>query len=112
MNKFISTLTASNKSIKDARAKMVSEDATDAQQELVRDLKKEKRELERRLMQLSDMGSDSALSLQVVKDTFKASDWAKEIQSIKVELANKTVELQLAEETFNEWFGDAAATEA
>lgn len=106
MNKFITTLTASNKSIKEARAKMISEDAVDAQQELVRELKKEKRELERRLMQLSDMSPDSELSLKVVKDTFKATDWVKEIQTIKVELANKTVELQLAEETFSEWFED------
>jgi membrane glycosyltransferase len=106
MNKFISNLTASNKSIKEARAKVISEDAIDAQQELVRELKKEKRELDRRLMQLSDMSPDSELSLKVVKDTFKASEWAKEIQAIKIELANKSIEIKLAEETFKEWFED------
>jgi len=108
MNKFISTLTASNKSIKEARAKMVSEDAIDAQAELVRDLKKDKRELERKLMQLSDMSPDSELSLKVVKDTFNAKEWAKTIQTTKVDLANKTVEIELAEETYKEWFGEEA----
>ena len=104
MNKFVSNLTASNKAIKEARAKMVSEDAIDAQAELVRDLGKSKRELERKLAQLSDMSPDSELSLKVVKDTFNAEEWVKEIQTTKVAIANKTIELQLAEETFQEWF--------
>jgi len=109
MNKFISNLTASNKTIKESRAKIVSEDALDAQTELVRELKKSKRELERRLIQLSDMSPDSELSLKVVKDNFNAAAWVKEIQDIKIELANKEVELTLAEATFNEWFGDVEA---
>lgn len=103
-NNFIKSLTASNSSIKASRAKMVSEDALDASEELIRNLKQEKRELERRLMSLSDMNRDSEFSLKVVKDDFNAKEWIKEIQEIKVQLANKEVELQLASETHNDWF--------
>lgn len=103
-NKFISSLTASNKDIKEARARRVSEDAYDSMDELVRDLKKEKRELERRLDNLSDMNRDSELSLKVIKDNFDAKAWGKEIQEIKVALKMKEVELAVAEETFEEWF--------
>lgn len=106
MNKFQKTLSADNKTIKAARAKIVSEDIKDAQEEVVRKIKQEKRDLERRLIQLSDLSPDSEFSLKVVKDNFDASKWAEETQEIKVALANKTVELTLAEETFNEWFTD------
>jgi hypothetical protein len=105
-NKFIKTLTASNKDIKKARAVMVSEDVLDASEELVRNIRQKKRELERRLMNLSDMNRDSELSLKVVKDNFDAKAWVKEIQEIKIELANIRVELELAEETHNEWFSE------
>jgi predicted nucleic acid-binding Zn-ribbon protein len=108
-NKFIKTLTASNKDIKKARAVMVSEDVLDASEELVRNIRQKKRELERRLMNLSDMNRDSELSLKVVKDNFDAKAWVKEIQEIKIELANIRVELELAEETHNEWFSEDEA---
>lgn len=104
-NKFITVLTASNSTIKEARAKIVSEDVFDASDELTRSLKQEKRELERRLLNLSDMNRDSELSLKVVKDNFDAKAWIKEIQEVKVALAMKDVELKLATETHNEWFG-------
>ena len=106
-NKFISNLTASNSEIKAARAKMVGEDVLDASEELLRNLKQEKRDLERRLLNLSDMNRDSELSLKVVKDNFDAKAWIKEIQDIKVELANKEVELQLAQDTHKEWFEES-----
>lgn len=108
MNKFAQLLTASNKDIKEMRAKMISEDVHDAQSELSRELKKRKRDLEKRLMSLRDMNRDSEFSLKVVKDNFKAEEWVKEIQSIKLELANLEVEIEIAQTTYNEYFGEEA----
>lgn len=105
-NRFINSLIASNKEIKAARAKIVGEDALDASEELVRNLKAEKRELERKLLSLSDMNRDSELSLLVVKADFNAKNWIKEIHEIKVKLALKEEELKIAEETHNEWFSE------
>lgn len=106
MNKFEKMLSADNKTIKAARAKIVAEDIKDAQDEVVRNLRQEKRDFERRLIQLSDLSPDSEFSLKVIKDNFNAKEWAKETQAIKIELANKQVELELAEATYNEWFSD------
>jgi hypothetical protein len=110
-NKFISTLTNSNADIKAVRAKMINEDALDASEELLRSLKQEKREMERQLMNLSDMSPESELSLMVVKPNFDAKSWIANIQRLKVELANKQVEIDLAEETHNEWFGKEEVTD-
>lgn len=104
-NKFTKDLTASNKEIKAARAKIVGEDVKDASEEMIHNLKKARRTLERRLLNICDMHRDSELSLKVVKDNFNATAWIKEIQEIKVELANNEVELSIAEATHKEWFG-------
>lgn len=104
--KFITNLKRSNKQIKDARAKIIAEDALDAQTQLLDSIKREKRELDRKLLELTDLHPDSELSLRVVRKDFNAKELFKEIQSTKVELANKTVELQIAMETYTEWFDE------
>jgi len=104
--KFIEELTLSNKQIKANRAKMICEDAKDAQEELLRQLNAEKRDLERKLLNLSDMSPDSQFSLRVTKDNFDAKAWVAEMQNLKVQLANKQVELELATATSREWFTD------
>lgn len=104
LNKFETNLIASSKTIKANRARAISEDVENAQSEIVRKLTQEKRDLTRKLDSLSDLYPDSELSLRVVKDSFNAAEWASEVQALKVELANKTVELSLAKETYDEWF--------
>lgn len=104
-NKFIKMLSASNAEIKGARAKIVSEDVIDASESLLQKLRKEKRDLERKLLGLSDFNRDSELSLQVVKKNFNAATWITDVQNTKVELANKTIELEIAQSTHDEWFG-------
>lgn len=103
-NKFITALTQSNKEIKAARAKILFEDVADAMNNQLLELKRQKRELERTLMNLSDLSRDSELSLKVVKDNFNAKEWLDQIQATKVALTMKEVELKLAEETNKEWF--------
>ena len=104
--KFKSELSKSNKAIKAQRANMVSEDAKFQQEEILRGLQAQVRELEKDLILCSDMSPDSELSLKVVKDDFDAKAWAVSVQRIKVDLANKQVEMQLAQETYDEWFSD------
>lgn len=105
MNKFIQNLTKGNAAIKEARANIIGEDALDAQTQILDNLKREKRELDRKLLELTDMYPDSELSLRVVKKDFNAKELFKDIQETKVDLLAKKVELTLAEETYKEWFG-------
>ena len=111
MNKFMKLLSADNNSIKGNRAKLIAEDLKAAQEEIVRNLQQEKRDIERKLLILSDFSPESELSLKVVRDGFDSKEWARNNQDLKVELANKTVEVKLAEETYNEWFTDDTLSE-
>ncbi len=106
MNKFERMLAADNKTIKAARAKIIAEDMKDAQEELIRVFEKEEKELRRALIKLSDVSPDSEFSLKVVKDNFDANSWVAQIQDAKVRLANNSVQLKLAKETYEEWFKD------
>ncbi len=103
-NKFAQNLAKSNESIKEARAAMIAEDASAAQEQILLKLKQEKRDMERELMSLSDMYPDSELSLKVTKSEFNPQAWVKRVQDLKVSILNKSVEVKLAQDTYDEWF--------
>jgi hypothetical protein len=106
MGKFRDTLEASGKKIKAARARIISENAEAAQEDLVRKLKKEKRELDAKLLSLTDIHPDSELSLKVVTANFDAEDLFSKIHKVKIEIANIGIEIDIATETYDEWFND------
>lgn len=104
MNKFAQNLTKNNKQIKESRAKRVAEQAKMAQEDVVRTLRTETMDLEAKLEDLEDLSPDSTMSLNPVKGEFDAKEWVNKIQSIKIELANKTIEYKIAKETFDSYF--------
>ncbi len=106
MNKFAKLLSGSSKEIRGARATILADDARFAQEELVRNLEAEKRELNRKLVAATDLYPESELSLMVTRKDFDPKAWTKRIQELKVAIAEKQVELDLATETFTEWFED------
>jgi len=106
MSKFATNLKKSNKAIKAQRADIIAESTQAEHEDLVRDLKKTRRELRTKLMGLEDLSPDSQFSNNVVKGDFDAKAWAKSMQSIKVEILNNKIELQVAEETTKEWFSE------
>jgi len=110
-NKFIQNLTSSSAAIKDQRATLISADAQASQEELLRKLKQEQRDLLRKRMALSDIYPDSELSLLVTKNTFDADRWSRDYQTIGVQLLNKEVEIKVAQATYDEWFGEVTATD-
>lgn len=107
-NKFTTNLTLSNQSIKEARARIIGEDTQAASEELLRQLKQDQRDLERRKVALSDLYPESELSLRIAKPDFDAKSWVKELQDIGVKLANKAVEIDIAQKTYDEWFTEVA----
>lgn len=103
-NKFTTNLTLSNKGIKEKRASLLGDDAHDAQQDLVRELSSEVRDLERTIMNLEDLSPDSTTSLLPAKGGFDAKKWVVEMQESKVALKMKKVELNVAKATLAEYF--------
>ena len=106
MSKFVSNLVKDAKGIKEQRAKILAEDTKNEQEDLVRRLTREKRDLEVKLLNLTDLSPDNTYSLKPGGDKFDAKSWVKEMQSTKIDILNKTIELQTAEETLKEWFKD------
>lgn len=103
-NKFTKNLAMSRKDIKGKRAQLVSEEAKDAQEDLVRTLKQEYRELEKEQMNLDDIYPDDTTSMNAVKKDFNAKEWVAKVQSNKIAIALKKVELDTAEATLAEYF--------
>jgi|SRR6187402_34768 len=103
-NKFEKNLSQAHKDIIGKRAKLFSQSAQDAQEDLVRDLQRRKRELETKLMNLDDLSPDSTMSLKVTRDGFDATVWVKEVQDTKVKLSILNVELEVAVATQKEYF--------
>lgn len=104
MNNFEKNLTASNKEIKATRAKRVSQQAELAQDDIVRNLKREELELETKLENLEDLSPSSALSLNPIEGDFNAKEWCRKVQEIKIELLNKQIEYKVAKETYDKYF--------
>lgn len=112
MNKFAKMLSSSSKEIRGIRASMLAEDSRFAQEDLVRNLESEKREIERQLIEVTDLHPDSELTLMVTRKGFDPKAWTSKIQELKVALAAKTIEVELAKETYKEWFEELPAKPA
>lgn len=103
-NKFTKMLSASNKQIKEERAKILGSQAAISAGRLVNDLKDQVLVLENRVYEMTDFAPDSADSLRPGKD-FNAATWIKDLHKTRLELRLKNIELDEAEKIYNEWFG-------
>ena len=106
MSKFLTQLKQSASQVKETLAKMIAEDAKDAQDELVKSLKSEQRELERTIVKLDDIYPEQTTSTRPTKDDFDAKKWVADMQDAKVKLKLIKVKVETAEETYAEYFGE------
>lgn len=104
-NKFTKNLTLSHKDVRGKRATFIAKNAEDAQIDLVRSLEAQSRALESKLLNLEDLQPDSSVSLRATGSDFDAATWVAEMQSTKMALALKNVEVDLAKGTLTEYFG-------
>lgn len=101
-NRFEMELSASHKDLKETRARHLSIEAEEAQNDIIRDLEKRIREKEAKIYDLTDLAPGSTTSLLFKK--FDGPQWASELQKEKVEKALLEAELKIAENTFKEFF--------
>jgi uncharacterized protein YdcH (DUF465 family) len=115
MNKFVQTLSASDASIKESRARILSEQTEIEASTMVQNLKKEKLQLQSKINQMTDLAPETTDSLRPGTKGFDASKWIKDLHTFKMQLKLKQIELDEAESIYNEWFGiaeDEAETKA
>lgn len=102
--KFQRNLESSHKEIRGKRAKFLNEDAEVSMRRLVDKEKDKLRDLQRQEMNLEDMHPDSTTTLKVTKDKFDSVTWARELVEVRVEIKLQKAELQIAEDTYKEYF--------
>ena len=105
MNKFELMLNQSAKEVRGQRAILVSKSAKKAQEALLRELDDKLDKIEEDLLTTTDVYPTSELTLLVTNDKFDATTWVKKLQALKVDKANLLVEIELAQDTFDEFFG-------
>jgi len=108
MNKFISAIAGNAEGIKLKRAQDTAVAAKLAQESLINEKRKAVQVIEASLTRALDIGPDSADSLRPVDRNFNANNWVNEVQSLKVALRDAKETLAVAEETYVEWFSEAA----
>lgn len=106
MNKFITGLVQDTSGIKKQKAIAVGKETADAQIDLIRLLEKRKREIENKLLDLTDLSPENTFDLRPTKKDFNATAWVQNLQELKLQLLEVEIELQVAEETQSEWFAD------
>jgi hypothetical protein len=108
MNKFQKLISDNSNEVLKRRAGNIATTAQIAQQSLVNDLKVKIAKLENDLMNLTDLSPQTTDSLKPGTDNWDPQQWSKSLQTVKEQLYNNRIKLQLAEETYNEFFTDEA----
>lgn len=106
-SKFESLISRNGDAIIDSRASRIVVSAKNAQEGIVRDLIDAVNVLEDKREAMLDQSPDNRYSLKV-GENFDAKKWTSEYQSLSIQLANKRVELQIAEENLTDLFTSKA----
>lgn len=102
-SKFERNLTLSHSEIREKIAGLITKDAEDAMDELVREIASRLRKIDRSLLDLEYIHPDHTTSLKVGRD-FDAANWVNTIQELKVRRAILAKELDIAIDTQKEFF--------
>ena len=104
-NKFITNLSASDASIKETRATLLSKGASIAANALVQKIETEQLALEMEISKLTDLAPNNSYSLKPGGDDFDAASWISTLHKTKLKLSLKEIELKAAQAIVDEWFG-------
>lgn len=104
MNKFQTLISQNENEVLKRRAEALATHAEIAQSAIVNKLKQEKTKIELEILNLTDLAPDTTDSLRPGGKDWDATTWAKNLQKAKQDLYNIKIQLQLAEETYNEYF--------
>jgi hypothetical protein len=111
MNKFQKLVGQNGNDVLERRAEALATHAEIAQSAIVNKLKQEKTRLELEIINLTDLSPETTDSLRPGNKDWDATNWAKKLQTAKQDLYNVKIQLQLAEETYKEYFSELEPTE-
>lgn len=106
MNKFTELISnTSNETLK-KRAATLATAAEIAQNNLINDLKAKRVQLSLKLENLTDLAPDTNDSLRPGTKDWNAENWVAEVQNTKQEIYFLDIQLELAQETHEEFFAE------
>jgi hypothetical protein len=106
MSKFERDLTASDKSIKETRAKALAEDTLLEVDAFISNLRREKSKLNSKLNDLTDLAPDNTYSLRPGAKGFDAAKWVAELHQVRMDMALKNIQLEEAQAIYDIYFGE------
>lgn len=107
MGKFLQMMSQNDSKALVARAEQINTQAKIAQEEIIHRLKIEKTNVEMAIQGLTDFAPDTTDSLRPGVRGWNPNKWAADLQAAKTRLYELNVELKIAEDTFEEFFGEA-----
>lgn len=106
MNKFTKLISDNSSATLKRRAGQVSTQAEISQQTIINTLKTKVTELELKMDNLVDFAPSSTDSLRIGSKDWKPTEWAEELQRTKWEHYLAKKQLEIAQETWDEFFKD------
>jgi hypothetical protein len=106
MNKFTELISNNGEDTLVKRAKILAESAELAQNGLINKLKSTKAELELELDKLTDLAPETTDSLRPGSKNWNPEQWVKRMQEINEDLYNLKIQIEIAENTYNEYFAE------
>lgn len=104
MNKFTELISNNGENTLVNRARILAESAELAQNRLINKLKATKAELELELDKLTDLAPETTDSLRPGSKSWNPEQWVKRMQEINEDLYNLKIQIEIAENTYNEYF--------
>lgn len=111
MNKFETLVGQNGNDVLKRRAEALATHAEIAQSAIVNKLKQEKTRLELEILNLTDLSPETTDSLRPGNKDWDANNWAKNLQKAKQDLYNVKIQLEIAEETYKEYFTELEPTD-
>ena len=114
MNKFLKMMSQNDSRALQARASQINTTGEIAQKSIIQELKNKKAKLEIAIQDLTDFAPDTTQSLRPGCKNWDPDKWARDLHSLKVERYGVNVGLEIAEDTYDEFFksDDAEDTDA
>lgn len=109
MNTFEKLVGNNGNEVLKRRAGNLASQAALSQNNLINTLEARKTDLESKLINLTDLAPTSKDSLSPGVQDFNANQWVQELQSLKTELYDVQISINIAKETYTEFFTDKSS---
>ncbi len=102
--KFEAQIGSTDNEIKLKRMSLLKDQAKQEQEALMQQLDTKKRSLELELAELHDLNPETTVDLKPGGRNFSPQTWVKKTQDLKEQILDVTISLDIATNTYNEWF--------